>query len=163
MAKVELKQPVVEEIKELLNGAQAAVIVDYRGLTVEEDTKLRNQLRKEGVTYKVYKNTMIRFAIQGTEFEDLGKHLEGPTALAVSKTDATAPARILFNFSKEAKALELKAGVIDGTYYDEKGILDIALVPSREVLLSKLLGSLQSPIANLARVIKQIAEQKENA
>jgi large subunit ribosomal protein L10 len=163
MAKVELKQPVVEEIKELLNGAQAAVIVDYRGLTVEEDTKLRNQLRKENVTYKVYKNTMIRFAIQGTEFEDLGKHLEGPTALAVSKEDATAPARILFNFSKEAKALELKAGVIDGTYYDEKGILDIALVPSREVLLSKLLGSLQSPIANLARVIKQIAEQKENA
>ena len=159
MAKVELKQPVVEEIKELLNGAQAAVIVDYRGLTVEEDTKLRTQLRKEGVTYKVYKNTMIRFAIQGTEFEDLGKHLEGPTALAVSKTDATAPARILFNFSKEAKALELKAGVIDGTYYDEKGILDIALVPSREVLLSKLLGSLQSPIANFARVIKQIAEK----
>lgn len=163
MAKVELKQPVVEEIKELLDGAQAAVIVDYRGLTVEEDTKLRTQLRKEGVTYKVYKNTMIRFAIQGTEFEALGKHLEGPTALAVSKSDATAPARILFNFSKEAKALELKAGVIDGTYYDEKGILDIALVPSKEVLLSKLLGSLQSPIANLARVIKQIAEQKENA
>ncbi len=159
MAKVELKQPVVEEIKELLNGAQAAVIVDYRGLTVEEDTKLRTQLRKEGVTYKVYKNTMIRFAIQGTEFEALGKHLEGPTALAVSKTDATAPARILFNFSKEAKALELKAGVIDGTYYDEKGILDIALVPSKEVLLSKLLGSLQSPIANFARVIKQIAEK----
>ncbi len=163
MAKVELKQPVVEEIKELLNGAQAAVLVDYRGLTVEEDTKLRTQLRKEGVTYKVYKNTMIRFAIQGTEFEELGKHLEGPTALAVSKEDATAPARILFNFSKEAKALELKAGVIDGTYYDEKGILAIALVPSREVLLSKLLGSLQSPIANFARVIKQIAEQKENA
>ena len=159
MAKVELKKPVVDEIKELLDGAQAAVIVDYRGLTVEEDTKLRNQLRKEDVTYKVYKNTMIRFAIQGTEFEALGKHLEGPTALAVSKSDATAPARILFNFSKEAKALELKAGVIDGTYYDENGILDIALVPSKEVLLSKLLGSLQSPIANFARVIKQIAEK----
>ena len=161
MAKVELKKPVVDEIKELLDGAQAAVIVDYRGLTVEEDTKLRNQLRKEGVTYKVYKNTMIRFAIQGTEFEDLGKHLEGPTALAVSKTDATAPARILFNFSKEAKALELKAGVIDGTYYDEKGILDIALVPSREVLLSKLLGSLQSPIANFQVTWKVILLLKE--
>ncbi|MBQ9765471.1 MAG: 50S ribosomal protein L10 [Lachnospiraceae bacterium] len=159
MAKVELKKPVVEEIKELLDGAQAAVIVDYRGLTVEEDTNLRNQLRKEGVTYKVYKNTMIRFAIEGTEFEALGKHLEGPTALAVSKTDATAPARILFNFSKDAKALELKAGVVDGTYYDEKGIQAIALVPSKEVLLSKLLGSLQSPIANFARVIKQVAEK----
>ena len=110
MAKVEIKKPIVDEIKELLKDAQAAVIVDYRGLTVEEDTKLRNSLRKEGVTYKVYKNTMIRFAIEGTEFEALGKHLEGPTALAVSKEDATAPARILFNFSKEAKALELKAG-----------------------------------------------------
>lgn len=159
MAKVEIKKPIVDEIKELLKDAQAAVIVDYRGLTVEEDTKLRNSLRKEGVTYKVYKNTMIRFAIKGTEFEALGKHLEGPTALAVSKEDATAPARILFNFSKEAKALELKAGVVDGTYYDEKGIQAIANVPSKEVLLSKLLGSLQSPIANFARVIKQVAEK----
>jgi len=163
MAKVEIKKPIVDEIKELLKDAQAAVIVDYRGLTVEEDTKLRNSLRKEGVTYKVYKNTMIRFAIEGTEFEALGKHLEGPTALAVSKEDATAPARILFNFSKEAKALELKAGVVDGTYYDEKGIQAIANVPSKEVLLSKLLGSLQSPIANFARVIKQVAEKQENA
>lgn len=159
MAKVEIKKPIVDEIKELLKDAQAAVIVDYRGLTVEEDTNLRNKLRAEGVTYKVYKNTMIRFAIEGTEFEALEKHLEGPTALAVSKTDATAPARILFNFSKEAKALELKAGVVDGTYYDEKGIQAIANVPSKEVLLSKLLGSLQSPIANFARVIKQVAEK----
>jgi len=159
MAKVELKQPVVAEIAELLNGAATAVVVDYRGLTVEQDTQLRKQLREAGVSYKVYKNTMIRFAAKGTAFEALEPNLEGPTALAVSKTDATAPARILFNFSKEAKALELKAGVIDGTYYDEKGILDIALVPSKEVLLSKLLGSLQSPIANFARVIKQIAEK----
>ena len=161
MAKVELKKPIVDQISEELNGAKAAVLVDYRGLTVEQDTELRKQLREAGVTYKVYKNTMINFAIKGTEFEELGKHLEGPTALAVSKDDATAPARILFKFSQTAKALELKAGVVEGTYYDEVGIKAIANVPSREELLSKLLGSMQSPITNFARVIKQIAEKNE--
>ncbi len=160
MAKVELKKPIVDEISELLNGAQAAVVADYRGLTVEEDTRLRKQLREAGVVYKVYKNTMINFAIKGTEFEALAPHLEGPTAIAVSRTDATAPARILYNFAKDAKALELKAGVIEGTYYDEKGIQVIATIPSREELLSKFLGSIQSPVASFARVIKQIAESK---
>ena len=161
MAKVELKQPIVDEIKGLLDGAKAAVLVDYRGLTVEEDTKLRKNLREAGVQYKVYKNTLINFAVQGTEFEELSKHLEGPTAIAISKEDATAPARVLFNFSKDAQALELKAGVVDGTYYDEEGIKVIATIPSREELLSKLLGSMQSPITNFARVIKQIAEKNE--
>ncbi len=160
MAKVELKKPIVDEISELLNGAKAAVVADYRGLTVEEDTRLRKQLREAGVVYKVYKNTMINFAIKETEFEALAPHLEGPTAIAVSKTDATAPARILYNFAKDAKALELKAGVIEGTYYDEKGIQVIATIPSREELLSKFLGSIQSPVASFARVIKQIAESK---
>lgn len=161
MAKVELKKPIVDQISEELNGAKAAVLVDYRGLTVEQDTELRKQLREAGVVYKVYKNTMINFAVKGTEFEELSKHLEGPTAIAISKEDATAPARILFNFAKNAPKLELKAGVVDGTYYDEKGIQVIATIPSREELLSKLLGSIQSPITNFARVIKQIAE-KEN-
>ena len=85
MAKVELKQPIVEEISELLNGAATAVVVDYRGLTVAEDTELRKQLREAGVVYKVYKNTMINFAIKDTEFADLAQHLEGPTAIAVCK------------------------------------------------------------------------------
>ena len=161
MAKVEIKKPVVDEISELLNGAKAAVLVDYRGLTVEQDTNLRKQLREAGVVYKVYKNTMVNFAVQGTEFESLAQHLEGPTALAVSKEDASAPARILHNFSKEAPALELKAGVVEGSYYDQAGIQVIANIPSREVLISKLLGSMQSPITNFARVIKQIAEKQE--
>lgn len=161
MAKVELKKPIVEEIKEALNGAQAAVIVDYRGLTVEQDTALRKQLREAGVIYKVYKNTMINLAVQGTEFEALVPHLEGPTAIAISKEDATAPARLLYNFAKTADALELKAGVVDGTYYDQEGIKVIATIPSRNELLSKLLGSMQSPITNFARVIKQIAEKNE--
>ena len=158
MAKVELKEPIVAEIAELFNGAKSAVVVDYRGLTVEQDTILRKQLREAGVTYKVYKNTMIRFAAKGTEFEALEANLEGPTALAVSKEDATAPARILAQFAKTADKLELKGGVVEGTYYDQKGIQVIATIPSREELLGKLLGSIQSPIANLARVLNQIAE-----
>ena len=161
MAKVELKQPIVEEIKALFDGAQSAVLVNYRGLTVEQDTQLRKQLREAGVTYKVYKNTMIRFAAEGTDFAALDPHLEGPTALAVSKTDATAPARILNNFAKTCDVLELKAGVVEGTYYNEAGIKVIATIPSREELLSKFLGSIQSPITNFARVIKQIAEKQE--
>ena len=161
MAKVELKAPIVAEISELLDGAQSAVLVDYRGLTVEQDTKLRKQLREAGVTYKVYKNTMVNFAVKGTDFEGLSAHLEGPTAIAVSKDDATGPARILYNFSKEAEALELKAGVVEGTYYDTEGIKVIATIPSRDELLAKFLGSIQSPITNFARVIKQIAEKNE--
>ena len=126
MAKVELKQPIVEEISELLNGAATAVVVDYRGLTVAQ-------------------------------------HLEGPTAIAVCKDDATAAARVLAKFAKTAEALEIKGGVVDGVYYDQAGIAQIASIPSREVLLSKLLGSMQSPITNFARVIKQIAEKDEEA
>ena len=161
MAKVEIKQPVVDEIKELLDGAQSMVLVDYRGLTVAQDTSLRKELREAGVSYKVYKNTLIKRAVEGTEFEPLTVDLEGPTAVAVSKTDATAPARILAKAAKGADALEIKSGVVEGTYYDNKAIMTIANIPSREELLSKLLGSMQSPIANFARVIKQIAEQKE--
>ena len=163
MAKVELKQPIVAEISQLLDGAQSAVAVDYRGLTVEQDTRLRKQLREAGVSYKVYKNTMIRFAAKGTPFEAMDADLEGPTALAVSKTDATAPARILAEFAKTANKLEFKGGVVEGTYYDAKGMQVIATIPSREVLLGKLLGSIQSPITNLARVLNQIAENKAEA
>ena len=159
MAKVELKQPVVAEIAELFNGAKGAVVVDYRGLTVEQDTQLRKQLREAGVTYKVYKNTMIRFAAKGTEFEALEPHLEGPTALAVSKEDATAPARVLADFAKKAPALEVKAGVVEGNFYDEAGMKAISSIPSREVLLSKLLGSFKSPMSSFARVIQQIADK----
>lgn len=159
MAKVELKQPIVQEISEQMKDAQAVVVVDYRGLTVAEDTQLRKQLREAGVSYKVYKNTLVNFAIKGTEFESLAENLEGPSAFAISTTDATAPARMLAKFAKTAPALEIKAGVIEGTYYDADGMKTIATIPSREELLSKLLGSIQSPIANFARVINQIAEK----
>lgn len=161
MAKVELKQPIVDEISGLLKDAKGVVLVDYRGLTVEQDTQLRKQLREAGVVYKVYKNTLVKRAISGTEYESLGVDLDGPTAVAVSAEDATAPARILYNFAKTAEALELKSGVVEGTYYDNKGIAIIATIPSRDELLAKFLGSIQSPVTNFARVIKQIAEKQE--
>ena len=159
MAKVELKQPIVQAIAEDIKDVASVVLVDYRGLTVAEDTALRKQLREAGIVYKVCKNTMMKRAFEGTDFAALDEHLEGPSAIAISKDDATAPARILCKFAKDAKALELKAGVVEGTVYDVAGLTELSKVPSREELLSKLLGSLQSPITNLARVLNQIAEQ----
>lgn len=159
MAKVELKQPVVQEISQAIEGAQSVVLVNYRGLTVEQDTQLRKELREAGVVYKVYKNTMMNFAFKGTVCEELCSELSGPSAVAIAKEDATAPARIIAKYAKEAEALELKAGMVEGKCYDKAGIAEIAKVPSREVLYSKLLGSIQSPITNFARVLKQIAEQ----
>ena len=159
MAKVELKKPVVDEISEKIKDAQAVVLVDHRGLTVAQDTELRKKLREEGVTYKVYKNTMMNFAFKGTDFEQLKDLLNGPSAMAVSTTDPAAPARVLYEFAKTAKALEIKGGVIEGKYYDADAMTEIATIPSKEVLLSRLLGSMQSPIANFARVINQIAEK----
>lgn len=159
MAKIELKQPIIQEISDNVKDAQSVVIVDYRGLTVTQDTELRKALREAGVTYKVYKNTMMNFAFKDTEFESLKEVLEGPSAIAISKEDATAPARVIAKFAKTAPALEIKAGIVEGTFYDADGMKEIAAVPSREELLSKLLGSLQSPITNLARVLNQIAEQ----
>ena len=159
MAKIELKQPVVAEISEVIKDAQSVVLVDYRGLTVEEDTELRKQLRAAGVTYKVYKNTMMNFAFKGTDFEGLAPYLNGPSAMAYSTSDATAPARVIAEFAKKAKALEIKAGVVEGNVYDAKGMEAIASIPSRDVLISRLLGSMQSPMANFARVINQIAEK----
>ena len=159
MAKVELKKPIVEEISSIIKDAECVVLVNYSGLTVEQDTILRKELRESGIQYKVYKNTMMNFAFQGTPCESLCPHLEGTNALAVSATDATAPARVLGKFAKEAPALEVKGGIVEGIAYDAEGIKSIANIPSREELLSKLLGSMQSPITNFARVLNQIAEQ----
>ena len=159
MAKIELKQPVVQEISENIKDAQSIVLVDYRGLTVEQDTRLRKELREAGITYKVYKNTMMNFAYKGTDYEALTPYLEGPSAIAISNSDATAPARILCKFAKEASKLEVKGGMVEGIAYDAAGIMDIAKIPSREELISKLLGSLQSPITNFARVMNQLAEK----
>ena len=159
MAKVELKQPIVQEISETIKDAQSLVVVDYRGLTVAEDTQLRKNLREAGVTYKVYKNTLVNRAIEGTEFESLKDLLEGPSAIAISKSEATTPASIICKFAKTNDKLEVKGGVVEGAFYDAKGVEVLSTIPSREELLGKLLGSMQSPITNFARVLNQIAEK----
>ena len=160
MAKVEEKKPVVDEISAHLKDAKSVVLVDYRGLTVEQDTQLRKQLREAGVSYKVYKNTMMRFAFKGTDYEPLDPYLNGPSGCAiVGGDDPIAPARIMCDFAKKAEQLEIKGGVVEGKLYDADGIKALSTIPSREVLLSKLLGSLQAPVTNFARVIKQIAEK----
>lgn len=163
MAKVEQKKPIVAEISENIKDAAAVVLVSYSGITVEQDTAMRKELREAGITYKVYKNTMMNFAFKDTPCEALCKHLEGPNAIAISKEDATAPARILAKYAKTVKNLKLIAGVVENDYYDEAGINALSAIPSREELLAKLLGSLQAPIANLARVLSQIAEKNEEA
>ena len=159
MAKIELKQPIVEEIKAHIDGAQTAVILNYSGVTVEQDTKLRKAMREAGITYKVYKNTLMKRAFVGTEFEALNASLEGPNAIAISKEDATAPARMVAKFAKDIPNLEMVAGVVEGQFYDAKGMQAISQIPGREELIGRLLGSMQSPIANFARVLNQIAEK----
>ena len=159
MAKVELKKPVVDEISNVIADADAVLLVNYSGLNVAQDTELRRNLRENNITYKVYKNTMMNFAFEGTACEELRQHLEGTNAIAVSKGDATAPARLLAEFAKKNPQLELIAGVVEGNYYDTEGVKALADVPTREVLLGRLFGSMQSPIANFARVLNQIAEK----
>ena len=160
---LEQKKQVVQEIKEKLEKSESIVLMDYKGLNVADVTDLRKQCRENNVEYKVYKNTMMNFAFKGTACEELCKHLDGPNALAISKDDATAPARILAKYAKDVKAIKLVAGVVEDKYYDEAGIKALADIPAREVLLGRLLGSMQSPIANFARVIKQIAEKDGEA
>ena len=152
MAKIELKQPIVDEIKAHVDGAQTAVILNYSGVTVEQDTKLRKAMREAGITYKVYKNTLMKRAFVGTEFEALNASLEGPNAIAISKEDATAPARLVAKFAKEIPNLEMVAGVVEGQFYDANGMKAISQIPGREELIGRLLGSMQSPIANFAQI-----------
>jgi len=161
MPKIEQKQVVVNEIKEKLSKAKSVVLVDARGLTVEQDTVLRKKLRDAGIDYKVYKNTMVNLAIEDTEFKDLAPYLKGPTTIAFSYDEPIAAARII---SKELKALpklEFKAGVVDKNVYDASGILKVAEIAPKEELLAKLLGSFKSPMASFARVIKAVAEKGE--
>ncbi len=146
MAKIEAKQVVVNEIKDKLSRAASVVVVDARGLTVEQDTALRKSLREAGVDYKVYKNTMVTLAVKDTPFEGLAQYLEGPSAFAFSYGEATTAAAILDKAVKNLENLEFKASVIENTVYDAAGTKAIAGIPSREVLLSKLLGSFKSPM-----------------
>ena len=155
------KQIIIDEIKDKFERAESAVVIDYMGITVAEADEMRKKLREAEVDYTVYKNTLVKRAIEGTKYEALGEILEGPSGFAFSYDDATAPARVLNDARKAYKKMEFKGGIIEGEYYDNENIEKIAAIPSRDTLISKFMGSIQSPIANFARVVAQIAEQKE--
>lgn len=154
------KQLVIDEIKAKLDGAQSAILVDYMGITVEQADKMRRALREADVDYTVYKNTLVKRAIEGTDFESLKDHLAGPSAIAISKTDATAPARTLNGLIKEIPVVEFKAGVVEGTFYDKAGVEAIANIPSRDELIAKFMGSIQSPVSTFVRTLQAVADAK---
>ncbi len=158
---IEQKKQLVEEIKDKLVSSETVVVVDYRGLDVAAVTELRKQLREEGVDFKVYKNTMTRRAVEAAELNELSDVLVGPSALAFSKDDAVAPARIIKKFAKENEALEIKGGVIQGSVATIDQLQELADLPNYEGMVSMLLSVLQAPIRNLAYAAKAVAEQKE--
>lgn len=168
------KEAIVAEIKEKLAGAKSAVVADYRGLTVAEVTELRKKLREAGVEYKVYKNTLVRLAAKETGLEGIIEYLTGPNAIAFGMQDPVTPAKILSQFAKDHKNLEIKAGILEGKILDFDGIKALAELPSKEVLVAKLLGTLQAPIVGLLNVLngpsrklvyalEAIRKQKEGA
>ncbi len=160
---LESKKAKVEAITEQLKNAAAGVIVDYKGITVEQDTKLRKELREAGVKYYVEKNSMLRFALHNVGIDGLDSVLEGTTAIALSDDDQTAPARILGKYiegADEKSTFSMKAGFIGTELYDAQGVLALSKIPSRDVLLSQLVGSLQGPMQKLAAILKAVEEKK---
>lgn len=155
---LEMKKEQVAQTAELLKNAQTGILVDYRGLNVEEDTALRTKLREANVKYFVIKNTLLRLAAKEVGLEALDEVLHGPTALAVSAEDAVAPAKVLSDFAKENEKLEIKSGFMDGAVMSLDEIKQLASTPNMETLIAKIMGSLNSPISSLARLLSTIAE-----
>ncbi|WP_026895854.1 50S ribosomal protein L10 [Clostridiisalibacter paucivorans] len=153
-SRIESKKQVVEEIKGKIDKAQAMVLVDYRGLNVEEVTELRKKFTEAGVEYKVYKNTMMRFAFKDQGLEEFNKHLVGPNAIAFGFEDPVAPAKITNEFAKEHEELDIKAGVVDGKIIGLDGIKELAELPPKEVLIAQVLGGLNGPISGFANVLQ---------
>ncbi len=154
------KQIIIDEIKEKLDKAESLVVIDYIGTTVAEADAMRKKLREAGVDYTVYKNTLFKRAIEGTNYEEIAKVLDGPSAFAFSFDDATAPARVINGVMKDFNKMSFKAGIVEGTYYDADGIKAIADIPSRDQLIAKFMGSIQSPVSKLVRTFQAIADAK---
>ena len=156
------KQAIVAELTEKIQKATAGVIVDYKGITVEEDTALRKECREGGVDYAVVKNTLLRFAFNNTGLNDLDNLLNGTTSLAISHSDPIAPMRVINKFAKQFNGSKfvIKAGFMDGKVLPLNEILAIAELPSKEVLQAQVLGTMLAPITSLAIVLKAIAEEK---
>ena len=157
---LENKKAIVAQLTERFQNAQAGVLADYRGLTVEQDTALRVKLREAGVEYTVLKNNLTRFAAIAAGMDELDAILHGPTAVATSVDDVVAPAKVLVDFAKDNEALELKGGFVNGKVISLDEVKVYAAIPSKEVLISKMLGSLQSPISKLARTLQAIVDEE---
>jgi len=152
----ETKGKVVSELSELLKSSKATFLADYRGMDVEAVNKLRGELRPLGVDYRVAKNTLMKRAAKGTDAECLNEHLQGPTAVAFAKEDPVAPAKVLAEMAKASKVFELKGGILDGKLLSNDDIMALAELPSREVLLAKVLGSINAPASNFVGVLAAV-------
>lgn len=171
---LERKKEIVSDLVKRLSSAKTIVIADYRGLTVEQDTEMRRALRKAGVEYKVVKNTLTKIAVNQMGFKELDPYLVGPTSIAYSETDVVAPAKIMNEYADKFDKLQLKAGVVESKIVDVDGIKALANLPSKEVLIARVLGGLNSPIAGFVNVLNAnirglvvalnaIAKKKESA
>lgn len=162
-AAIAKKAEVVKQTVELINNAESAIVVDYRGLTVAEVTDLRKQLRDAGVKMSVIKNKILDRAVEGTDYEDLKSTFVGPTAVAFSDEDPIAPAKILKNFADDHDALEIKGGFIEKSVKTLDEINEYANMPGREELLSMLASALQDPMRKIARAVKAVADKEDEA
>lgn len=160
---LESKQARVSELSELFKNSVSVVLVDYRGITVEQDTKLRRELREANVKYFVEKNTLLKRAFHEISVTDFDEVLNGTTAIAVSADDQTAPARILGEFAEKSETFKLKAGSVEGEYFDETKMMALSKIPSRDVLLAQLVGSLQGPIQKLAALLQAVVDKNGEA
>ena len=162
-AVLEAKKAKVDQLTEVLKNSVSGVLVDYKGITVEEDTKLRKELREAGVNYFVEKNTMLLRAFKNVGIEGLEDALNGTTAIALSSEDQTAPARILGKFAEKAgdEKFNLKAGFVEGEVYDQAGVVALSKIPSKDTLLAQLVGSLQGPLQKLAATLNAVADKKK--
>ena len=156
---LEAKQAVVAELSEKIKTAASGVIVNYQGITVDDDTKLRAELRKAGVEYKVYKNSITGRACELAGYGDIRSHLEGMTAIAISHEDAVAPAKILKAYADKIDSFALKAGFVDGQILDEAGVRALAEIPGKETLVCKIMGSMRSPLYKLAYVLQAVIDK----
>ena len=159
---LEQKQKAVAELAEKMKNAASGVLVNYQGITVEDDTKMRAALRAAGVEYMVVKNTLTGRACDEVGFGDMKQYLSGMTAIAISAEDPIAPAKVLKQYAEKVESFKILSGFLDGAVVDEKTVNELADIPAKEVLIAKLLGSLQSPLYGLAYVL-QAKIDKENS
>ncbi len=159
---LEQKKQVVAQLSERLSDSIAGVVVEYKGITVADDTALRKELREAGVEYTVVKNTLLSLAIKGTSLESMSEVLEGTTAIATSKDDYVAAARVLNNYAEKIESFNLKTGYIDGEVISNEKLKELATLPSRETLLSMVANVFSAPIASFARAVQAIADKNSD-